>query len=409
VRIMAFAYACEPHKGSEPGAGWAWSRMLARLGETWVITRANNREAIEAQVAGIPEGQRLHFVYVDLPSWARRWKRGQRGIHLYYLLWQAMARHRARSLDRVVRFDLAWHLTLANAWLGTTAPLVGRPFVYGPVGGGAKTPFLLLPILGLRGISYEALRNLAQALGRYLNPLARTGWRRATVILVQNRETLAWLPKRYRHKGEVFPNAVFEEPTSSSRRLERRPTRTAMFAARLLPWKGAELAIRTIEILSGWRLVIIGSGPDEPRLRRTVRKRGLAARVQFVPTVPREDLLRRMQESADVFLFPSLHDDGPWVVAEAASCGLPVVCLDVGGPPVLGGKTVTPSTPARTAHALAKVVVEAAAARPDGSAMFTLASREVALRHVLTSKGLLPAAPPGGQALGENHDVGTRQ
>ena len=30
MRILAIAYACEPDVGSEPGAGWAWSRMLAR-------------------------------------------------------------------------------------------------------------------------------------------------------------------------------------------------------------------------------------------------------------------------------------------------------------------------------------------------------------------------------------------
>jgi NAD(P)-dependent dehydrogenase (short-subunit alcohol dehydrogenase family) len=48
LRIVAFAYACEPDSGSEPGVGWMWARMLAHLGETWVITRENNREAIEA-------------------------------------------------------------------------------------------------------------------------------------------------------------------------------------------------------------------------------------------------------------------------------------------------------------------------------------------------------------------------
>ena len=41
--ILAFAYACEPGKGSEPGAGWAMARVAARIGPTWVITRANNR------------------------------------------------------------------------------------------------------------------------------------------------------------------------------------------------------------------------------------------------------------------------------------------------------------------------------------------------------------------------------
>ena len=86
MKILAFAYACEPQKGSEPGAGWGWARLLARLGDTWIITRANNKEAIEAELSSTPEAGSLHFVYVDLSERARSWKRGQRGIRLYYML-----------------------------------------------------------------------------------------------------------------------------------------------------------------------------------------------------------------------------------------------------------------------------------------------------------------------------------
>ncbi|HEX7147470.1 MAG TPA: glycosyltransferase family 1 protein, partial [Actinomycetota bacterium] len=173
MRILAFAYACEPGRGSEPGAGWSWARMLAGLGETWVVTRANNREAIEAGLEGLPEADRLHFVYVDLPERARRWKKGRRGIHLYYLLWQAAALRAAREAHRRERFDLVWHLTLANVWFGSVAPLVGPPVVYGPVGGGARVPWRLLPTLGPRGMAIEAVRTSVDTVARYANPLAR--------------------------------------------------------------------------------------------------------------------------------------------------------------------------------------------------------------------------------------------
>ncbi len=39
-----------------------------------------------------------------------------------------------------------------------------------------------------------------------------------------------------------------------------------------------------------------------------------------------------MYELHDLLLFPSLHDSGANVVLEALSRGLPVVCLDIGGP-----------------------------------------------------------------------------
>jgi len=43
----------------------------------------------------------------------------------------------------------------------------------------------------------------------------------------------------------------------------------------------------------------------------------------------------RAYSTHDAFLFPSLHDSSGNAVLEALSCGLPVVCLDVGGPAVL--------------------------------------------------------------------------
>src|SRR3954471_9943399 len=115
MRILVSAYACEPGKGSEPGVGWMWCRLLARFGEVTVITRANNRPSIEA-ASSIPEFSHLHFEYVDLPPWARRWKRGAKGARLYYVLWQFAALKRARRLVSDTKFDLAWHVTFANAW-----------------------------------------------------------------------------------------------------------------------------------------------------------------------------------------------------------------------------------------------------------------------------------------------------
>ena len=334
MRILVFAYACDPEHGSEPGVGWIWARMLAHLGETWVVTRANNRAPIERALATAPERDRLHFVYVDLPAWARVWKRGQRGVRLYYLLWQFSAVGRARRLSG--HFDLVWHLTFANAWLGSLAPLVGGPFVYGPVGGGVAMPWRLLKGAGVEATSSELSRAAARLIGRYLNPASRLAWRRADVILVQNRETAQWLPRRHRLKAVLFCNAVIDDMEAPASR--PRDRRRALFAGRLIYWKGAELALHALARTPDWELVIHGDGPENQKLRRVVAELGIEDRVSFGGTVDRKILLERMRTEFDVFLFPSLHDDCGWVVAEALGAGLPVICVDRGGPPLLAGE-----------------------------------------------------------------------
>jgi glycosyltransferase involved in cell wall biosynthesis len=359
VRVLVFAYACEPGKGSEPGAGWIWSRMLARMGKVWVITRESNRSVIEAALPGIPEKESLHFEYVDLPARARSWKRGAKGARLYYLLWQVAALRRARVLSRDAPFDLVWHLTWANVWMGALAPLLRRPFVYGPVGGGVGMDWNLVSVVGVRGALFEAARASARAVARYANPFARLPWWRAELILVQNPETRAWLPTRHHEKTVVFPHVVLEEPGSDRKSFSKRRQPTALFVGRLLPWKGMTLALRTLVLLDEWHLIVCGSGADERRLKRLAEKLEVNHRVRFVGWVSASRIQQLMDEEADVLLFPSIHDEGGFVVAEALAAGLPVVCLQRGGPPEIGGTGVTATNVSRTVQELARAVLVA--------------------------------------------------
>jgi glycosyltransferase involved in cell wall biosynthesis len=109
-----------------------------------------------------------------------------------------------------------------------------------------------------------------------------------------------------------------------------------------------------------WTLDIYGEGPEAGRLRRRAERLGVADRVRLLGQRPREDVLSALA-SADVLLFPSMHDPSPFIVAEAVSLGCPVVCLDVGGPPLLiagtTGEAVPPDgrAPERLAEAMNRV------------------------------------------------------
>jgi glycosyltransferase involved in cell wall biosynthesis len=419
MRIAVFAYACEPKEGSEPGVGWMWARMLATLGDVWVVTRANNREAIEAGVADLPERDRLHFVYVDLPAWARFWKRGSRGLRLYYLLWQVAAYSELRRLrDQEGSFDIAWHVTLATVWLGSLAALISRTFVYGPVGGGVNPPRQLLSSLGFKGIAYEVARVLVRSIGRFANPLARLAWRRADLILVQNPEAKRSIPKRHRGKCVVFPNVVLEEAPALSQRGPR-DSKTALFAARLLPWKGGVLAIRAIAEAPGWRLIVCGRGPDETRLRRIADQCGVSEMVEFRGWLPREELLQLMRSDVQSFLLPSLHDEAGWAVVESMSSGCPVVGLQVGGPAVLLGTRAVPvgRGESETVTALASALSGTQNETPNQwmglAARYRLKNRVSELIEILTRylPGVLPTptsesdSRPAGSSSFETGDI----
>lgn len=331
MRIVAFAYACEPGVGSEPGAGWALAQMIATFADVHVITRTNNRAAIEA--AG-PTDERITFSYVEGSGWARAIKKGQRGIRLYHSSWQRAALAEARRLHAREPFDAAWHLTIANAWLGSRAGDLGIPFIFGPVGGGVTGPRALVRSLGIRAVAFERARVATRALWRTFNPSTRRALDRAALILVQNRETLGWLGARYQDKAKVFQNAVMEAQPSNSPNPHDGPP-VACFAGRLLAWKGPALALKAIAATPPWRLIVLGEGPERARLEALAREIGISERVEFRGRVSQEELFRLLGSEVDAFLFPSLHDDSPLAIAEAVACGLPVVCLDIGGPPAI--------------------------------------------------------------------------
>jgi glycosyltransferase involved in cell wall biosynthesis len=78
--------------------------------------------------------------------------------------------------------------------------------------------------------------------------------------------------------------------------------------------------------------------------------------VRFLGWTPPSRVEELMRSEADVLLFPSIHDEGGFVVAEALAVGLPVVCLARGGPPEIGGTGVTPSDVVGTVSRLAEAV-----------------------------------------------------
>jgi glycosyltransferase involved in cell wall biosynthesis len=400
MKIVAFAPACNPLRGGETGTGWLWSRMVASLGEAWIITRPRNRRAIEEVLPTVPERDRLHFIYLDVRWWPKSWQKQKVRSIIDYLLWQPVAMREARRLHRDIQFDLAWHLTFANVWLGSLAGWTGPPFVYGPVGGGVGAPWRLLPSLGTRGAAFEIFRAMGRMAGRYLNPFARVAWSQARIILVQNRETRGWLPRGHQAKAWLCPNPVLDEsfpgPTAGGEAARSGSPGhggpTALYAGRLVPLKGIPLALRAMAKLPEWRLIVCGKGRDEERLRRLARGFGVDDRVEFRGFVPRSELMRFMREEADVMLFPSLHDEAGWVVAEAEASGLPVVCVDRGGPPVLGGRAVKVTSARGTASALARELERARAAGrtdPERGNRWTLPARTDQLRDILTRAGLL--------------------
>lgn len=340
-RILVSAYACEPGKGSEPGVGWNWALTLARSGhKVWVLTRKNNALTVDPELSRLDSAIRsnLEFIYYDLPKWARWWKKGGRGVRLYYLFWQWGAYLKARRLHARVGFDRVHHATFVSVRQPSFMGGLGIPFVFGPVGGGEHAPWSLRRDFGLRGWLLDGVRDLANALVQW-DPMMWRTFRQAERIYVTSEQSRALVPARYRHKTEVrLAIGIEGEPQHDALAADVPAAPRFLYLGRFLYWKGMHLGMRAfaayLKRTPSARLSMIGTGPDELRLRRLAHELGIEASVDWSPWV-RQAELGDVYRAHHALLFPSLHDSGGMVALEALQHGLPVVCLKLGGPGVI--------------------------------------------------------------------------
>ena len=314
---------------------WNVVKRLGRAHRLWVLTAAQNCEAIGAALKKQPLPD-VQFVYVDLPGWLHALMRHQVVIQLYAYLWQWKAYSVARGLHRHVRFDLFHHLTYDNDWMASIiGALLPIPYVRGPGGGAHRIPKPFLKGFRLRSRLAEFRRSFGQWVFRH-DPFFVLSQHRARVILACNREAVEGVPARWRHKIQLLSVNGISARELPPPQLQTQSGKFAVLSAgRLVPLKGFDLALRAFRILAEKHpeaeFTIVGKGPELNRLESLIHELGLEKQARIEGWMPREHLMASMR-SSDVFLFASLRDGGGLVVVEAMAAGKPVICFDLGGP-----------------------------------------------------------------------------
>ena len=342
LKILLSAYACEPGSGSEPSIGWNWAMEAAGLGhETYVLTPGLlGASKIEAYRERHALSNNLHFVYVNIRWLGYGDKNMPRMLRTHCWFWQWAAYRTARRLNRDIGFDLVHHITYATTRIPSFMGGLGIPFIFGPAGGGENAPWRLRFGYSWQGWIADVLRDLSNWSVRTESLMRRT-FRKAGRIYVTSEQTKDLLPADCRAKAKVqlaigIERQWFQQPIVWPKASpgKGRPPRL-IFIGRLLDWKGMHLGLPAFAQLvrrqSECRLTIIGQGPANRGWRALAERLQISKRLSWIPWLNREALIDHYQ-AHHVFFYPSLHNSGGFVVLEAMALGLPVVCLELGGP-----------------------------------------------------------------------------
>lgn len=184
------------------------------------------------------------------------------------------------------------------------------------------------------------------------------------------------------------------------------------YGGRLIPEKGVHVLLeafrglpeKTVRTAPRPRLVIIGDGPERPRLEAAARDAGLASRVHFLGHVPSLRIPETIL-ACDVIALPSLGTR-TWteqfgrILVEAMACAIPVVASHCGAvPDVVGatGELVPPGDAPALAAAIERLRSDpalrqhrAAAGRARATAEFSqarVAEDTVAFYHQILEVG----------------------
>ncbi|MDF1839020.1 MAG: glycosyltransferase, partial [Planctomycetota bacterium] len=224
-------------------------------------------------------------------------------------------------------------LTFASSWIGSGLASLDLPFVWGPVGQHPRVPDDAILGSDISFRAREVCKTRVRGAGSH-SPLLQSTLENADVILSLGQEFQHRIPLEYQYKTVHMLAAGVDSFDIKSLDFERGKTLEILFAGRLTDLKGVRLAMEAFGKLRYrqplTRLTFVGDGERRRWLQNRTQELGLGDAVRILGQISQKKVLEQMR-SADMFLFPSFEGGG-MVVLEAMASGLPVVCLDRGGP-----------------------------------------------------------------------------
>ena len=342
LRILLLAPDCSPETISMPYVTYSHAAALAQLHDVALVVGSPSEGPVRRAKAPFRT-----IEVVRMPLLERIYAWSLRRIFKYNFYTQVLTAfgypfslafewHAWRQLRRRIfagEFDVVLRIMPMTPVLPSPFAFFLRkgpiPFVLGPLNGG-------LPWLpGFRQLENQKewianLRNLYQYL-----PFARSTYRHAAAIIAASSQTHAEFAAYHRKLFFVpEPGIARSLCFGDSRSPEPDAKLELIFVGGLVPLKACDLALRAAAPLLRSelaRFTIVGDGPERSRLEELARSLGIEKAISFVGWLSHAEVLRLLR-SADIFVFPSLRDNGAGVVFEALATGAVPVVADFGGP-----------------------------------------------------------------------------
>ena len=301
--------------------------MKVAIVHDWLVTFGGAERVLEQMIRVLPEADL--FSLIDFMPEPQRGFLGGRPVSTSFLQHLPWARSRYRRYLPLMplaieQFDLSsYDLVISSSFAVAKGVLTGPDqlhlcMCYSPMRYAWDLQNQYLQETGLdRGVRSMIARWL---LHRMRNWDARTGAGVDNFIAI-SRFVERRIRKIYRRESTVIYPPV---DTDAFTLAEGRREPFYVTASRLVPYKRVDLIVDVFAGLPDRQLVVIGNGPEAPRIRSKA-----APNIRLLGEQPLPVLVDHLQR-ASAFVFAAVEDFGI-APLEAQACGTPVIALGKGG------------------------------------------------------------------------------
>lgn len=342
MKVLLSVFECNPYRGSDSYVGWSYVKNMSKLNDVYALTRADNKEDIEQYLSSDSElSRKVHFIYIERsPFFSDCLYKINRylGFLGSYFVWQRVAAKAAKKICKQHDIAVCHHVTIADFRCAGHLWKCGKPFVFGPVGGGQETPLCLKEYVKGHEKS-EQFRSVMNKLTTML-PGYRRALGKASVIYSSNDETTGCISRRMRGMDtskllQMTELCIDSDYLSEREGLckEQGDTVHIIVSGRLIYRKGIDLLLDAVERVKTdvpFVVDIFGEGDQKDYLTKKSLECGLQNKVLFHGKVDFKQMQSQYRE-ADIYILPSLRETTGTAVFEAMANKLPVIALSQNG------------------------------------------------------------------------------
>lgn len=343
LNVLLIMEQCNPEWVSVPLVGYNFYQGIRNRVNITLVTHERNREALEK----IRDAHKIEYIYESdsLKKYygfvSRLTSRGGVNWPLQHALsypiyggfnrqvYQRFARHVIQK-----KYDLVHAMTpiLPRYPVKMIEACREVPFLLGPVNGGVPFPEGFTDVARKEFARFNFLRIFSRMLPGYANT-----YKKADRVLAGSTYTMNMLKDMFGNDNHIslfYENGILKEFIGTPRKSTGEKLKL-LFVGRLVPYKGADMAIEAMahlddRVRSKVHFTIVGDGSEKENLEKQSRNLGLDQTITFTGWVDQNETARYYKES-DVFCFPSVREFGGAVALEAMASGLPCIVADHAG------------------------------------------------------------------------------